>query len=147
MDTGGAPERLSSLPSWLLNQVAIPAQRLVAEALATQGVRRYHYALMAVLAERGATSQADLSRRTTIDRSDVVAAVSELSGRGLVRREQDVSDRRRNVVSLTEEGEVIIDELGRVLADVQNTLLAPLSAEERDQLAGLLTRLVNHHAH
>ena len=39
-----SPERLWKQPSWLINQVALPANRLVAEALAAHGLRRYHYA-------------------------------------------------------------------------------------------------------
>lgn len=147
MDKGEPAERLHGLPSWLINQAAIAAQRLVAEALGAAGLRRYHYALMAVLAERGATSQAELSRRTTIDRSDVVGAVNELEERGLVRRDPDTSDRRRNVVTLTPAGTETVARLDRVLADVQDTLLAPLSPEERETLVHLLARLVAHHTH
>lgn len=145
-DDGNTPGRLRALPSWLINQVAIPANRLVTEGLVRVDTRRHHYALLAALDEVGPASQADLSRRTTIDRSDMVVTVNELAEQGLVERTPDATDRRRNVVSITPAGRQRLRKLDRLLAKVQDELLAPLSAEERTQLIGLLTRVVDHHA-
>jgi DNA-binding MarR family transcriptional regulator len=141
-----APARVRSKPSWLLNQATVPANRLVAEALAGVDARRHHYVLLAALDEAGPASQADLSRRTTIDRSDMVAAINDLAERGLVARTPDAADRRRNVVTLTPAGRRQLRKLDTVLAGVQDDLLSPLEADERDLLIGLLTRLVDHHA-
>ncbi len=141
-----APARLRSLPSWLLNQAVLPANRLVAEGLASAHTRRHHYSVLATLDEGGRASQAALSRRTTIDRSDIVATVNELVERGLVERTPDPTDRRRNVVTITAAGRRQLRKLDRLLAKVQEELLAPLSPEERMQLVSLLTRVVDHHA-
>jgi MarR family transcriptional regulator, lower aerobic nicotinate degradation pathway regulator len=141
-----APARVRSKPSWLLNQATLPANRLVAEALAGIDARRHHYVLLAALDEAGPASQAELSRRTTIDRSDMVAAINDLAVRGLVERTPDARDRRRNVVTLTPAGRRHLRKLDGVLAGVQDDLLSPLAADERDLLIDLLTRVVDHHA-
>jgi DNA-binding MarR family transcriptional regulator len=138
--------RLRNLPSWLVNQVAIAGNRLVAEGLATVGRRRHHYALLAALDEAGPASQADLSRRIMIDRSDMVATVNELGDQRLVERAPDPTDRRRNVVTITPTGRKRLRELDRLVAGAQDELLEPLSAKERAQLIRLLTRVVDHHA-
>ena len=140
-----APARVRTKPSWLLNQGAIVANRLSGERLATAGARRYHYALLAALDEAGPASQAELSRRTTIDGSDMVETVNELAERGLLKRTADATDRRRNVISITVPGRRHLRRLDQLLADVQADLLAPLSAAERRQLVDLLTRLIEHH--
>jgi MarR family transcriptional regulator, lower aerobic nicotinate degradation pathway regulator len=139
-----APARVRTKASWLLNQAAIPANRLLNEALASVDARRHHYALLAALDEVGAASQAELSRRTTIDRSDMVATVNELADKGLVERSPDAVDRRRNVVTLTTAGRRHLRKLDRLLAKVQDDLLEPLSADERQHLVDLLTRVVDH---
>jgi len=139
-----APEGLRTLPSWLVNQVALLATRLVSDELATLGMRRYHYSLLTALDERGPASQADLGRRTTIDRSDMVATVNELVELGFVERTADPTDRRRNAVSLTTAGRRRLRQLDRRVAAVQDELLAPLSASERTQLVALLTRVIDH---
>jgi DNA-binding MarR family transcriptional regulator len=146
VDVSAVPARLRAQPSWLVNQVAIPANRLVGDALAEAGIRRHHYSLLAALDEFGPASQADLSRRTTIDRSDMVATVNELAADGLVERTPDPADRRRNVVTLTSTGRRRLRKLDDVLSSAQDQLLAPLSSKERTQLAALLTQLVDHHA-
>jgi MarR family transcriptional regulator, lower aerobic nicotinate degradation pathway regulator len=114
--------------------------------LAGVQARRHHYVLLAALDEVGSASQAELSRRTTIDRSDMVATVNELAERGLVQRAPDPTDRRRNVVTLTDAGHRHLRKLDTLLAKVQDDLLAPLSPDEREQLVHLLTRVVDHHA-
>jgi DNA-binding MarR family transcriptional regulator len=134
------------MPSWLINQAAIPATRLVSEGLGSRDQRRYHYAVLAALDETGPASQATLSRRTTIDGSDMVAAVNDLADQGLVQRRPDPSDRRRNVVTLTAAGRRRLRELDRLLATIQDDLLAPLSPTERQELVRLLTMVVDHHS-
>jgi DNA-binding MarR family transcriptional regulator len=144
-DVRRAPQRLRAQPSWLINQVALSASRLVTEGLARAGVRRHHYALLAALDEVGPASQAELSRRTTIDRSDMVATVNELVAGGYVERSPDPADRRRNVITLTPAGRRLLRKLDKLLADIQSDLLAPLSPAERATLTTLLTRLAAHH--
>lgn len=140
-----APERLRTLPSWLLTQAATPAHRLVSERLATVGARGYHFRLLATLDEFGPASQATLGRRSGIHLSDVVATLNELTDGGFVRRTPDPSDRRRNVITITPAGRRRLRKLADVLAAVQDELLTPLSESERGQLARLLTVLVEHH--
>jgi DNA-binding MarR family transcriptional regulator len=118
----------------------------VNEELARAGARKWHYAVLATLAEAGAASQADLSRRTRIYRSDVVAVVNELVDSGLVERSPNPADRRQNIIALTERGRQQLLRLDRLLVDVEDMVLAPLTQPERAQLARLLTVLVDHHA-
>jgi MarR family transcriptional regulator, lower aerobic nicotinate degradation pathway regulator len=141
-----SPAGLRTTPSWLLNQAAAHAGRLASAGFAAHDLRGYHFRLLASLAEDGPASQADLGRRCGIDRSDVVAAINDLAGRGLVVRAPDPADRRRNVISVTDAGVEEARRMGATVDRVQRDLLAPLSATEREQLRRLLTRLVHHHS-
>ncbi len=143
MDDDETPARLRAKPTWLISQVSARAHRLLAERLTAAGARGYHYRLLAALAEFGPSSQASLGRRTRMDRSDVVAAVSELAAAGLVERAADPADRRRNVITLTPRGTARLERLDQVLAAVQDELLAQLSGAERAELARLLTRVLD----
>ena len=137
-----APQRLQRLPSWLLSASALVGDRLVNEALATEGVRKYHFRVLVALSDDGPLSQADLGRRLSIDRSDMAAVVAELEQRGLVARARDDLDRRRNVVTVTAGGEDALARMDAAIAAAQDELLAPLAAPERQQLTELLTRLL-----
>jgi len=105
------------------------------------GLRSYHYRLLAALEEWGPVSQADLGRSTGIDRSDVVAVLNELERRRLIKRAVDPANRRRNVVSITPSGVKQLVVLDGIVSEVQERLLAPLSAADRRQLSRLLHRI------
>ena len=139
------PSRLLTKQSWLLSQTSVHAHRLLSQALAAAASSGYHYRLLAALEEFGPASQAALGRRTSMDRSDVVAALNDLAARGLVQRFPDPADRRRNTITITPAGTRQLRRLDRVLAGVQDQLLAPLSATERTQLTRLLSRILEHH--
>jgi len=133
--------RVADQPTWLLSQAHARASRILQAAFADAGFRGYQYRLMAALEQYGASSQADLSRRTGIDRKDVVHALNDLEKRGLVSRTPDRADARRNVVALTEAGGAELVRLDGIVAGVQDEVLAPLTVAERRQLRQLLGKL------
>jgi MarR family transcriptional regulator, lower aerobic nicotinate degradation pathway regulator len=141
-----APARLTDKPTWLISQVSTHAHRLLTERLAAAGARGYHYRLLAALEEFGPASQASLGRRTSMDRSDVVAAINDLASLGQVQRAPDPADHRRNVITITPAGTAHLKRLDGLLTDVQDELLAPLSPGERDQLTRMLSRVLGYHS-
>jgi MarR family transcriptional regulator, lower aerobic nicotinate degradation pathway regulator len=145
-DEANAPKRLRSLPSRLVNLAAGYAQRLAGERLATLDARKWHYATLAALEEFGPDSQSGLSDRTGIYRSDLVATINELTARGFVVRAPDPADRRRNAITLTEEGRRQLKRLDEVIAEAQDEFLAPLSAADRAELTRILKLIVEHHS-
>lgn len=102
--------------------------------------------MLASLQEYGPGSQAALSRRSGIYRSDMVGVLNELAERDLVERAPDPDDRRRNLITISAQGRGHLRRLDKVLDDLHDELLAPLSLAERDQFVQLLTPLVDHHA-
>ncbi|MGW0658251.1 MarR family winged helix-turn-helix transcriptional regulator [Streptodolium elevatio] len=139
------PRRLTAKPSWLINQLSVHSRRLVSDAFAAAGARGYHYRLLAALHESGPASQAELGRRGRVDRSDVVAAINELAAQGYVERTPDPDHGRRNRITLTPEGARRLRDMDDVLDQVQDDLLGPLSAGDREALTRLLGRVLAHH--
>jgi MarR family transcriptional regulator, lower aerobic nicotinate degradation pathway regulator len=146
MDEQQTPARLRALPSRMLSMVAGLADRLVSEGLAGADARKWHYAALVALSESGPASQAELSKRTGIYRSDLVAVLNELAERGFVERAPDPADRRRNVITVTEPGRRHLRRLDKLITSLQDDLLAPLTGPEREQLTGLLARILEHHS-
>ncbi|MCX4912154.1 MarR family winged helix-turn-helix transcriptional regulator [Streptomyces sp. NBC_00687] len=136
-----ALERIQSLPSWLVGRVAARARGLVAEALATEGLKLMHHAVLAASSEYGPLAQAELGRRVAVDPKDVVGILNDLQQAGLVLRAPDPDDRRKNAVTITPKGADVLTRCA-ALAEAANTeLLAPLTPDEQGQLTALLTRL------
>ncbi|MGH2584128.1 MAG: MarR family winged helix-turn-helix transcriptional regulator [Dehalococcoidia bacterium] len=135
------PARVRTLPSWLLAQAAWRSHLLVLHKLGTVGLRRHHYVLLTTLVEFGPATQADLGRRLGLDRSDMVAVVNDLEGRGLVTRNADPMDRRHKIVALTLAGVAMQGRLDALVHEANEMLLAPLSAEERIRFTDFVSRL------
>jgi len=134
-------KRVADRPTWLLSRANARAHRILRQAFEAEGVRGYHFRVLAALEEYGPSSQADLGRNTGIDRSDVVATLDDLAGRGFARRAADPADRRRNVVTLTEAGSAALERLDDVLGQTQEAVLQPLTRTERTTLVHLLTKI------
>lgn len=137
-------QRLWNLTSWLLNQAASQANRLVADHFGRPGVRA-RYAVLAGLEEFGPLSQAALSRRLGMDRGDLVAVLNDLEREELARRAPDESDRRRNAIRITPAGSRALHSLDGQVDAAQDEFLRPLAPDERAQIVGLLHRLLEHH--
>lgn len=137
------PDRIKDRPTWLLSRAYARSSAMLAAGFEKHGdgLRSYHYRLLAALDQWGPESQAALSRDTGIDRSDVTAALNELESRGLVTREVDPAHRRRNIVTLTPQGAAVLLRLDAVLDGIQEAVLAPLTAAQRRHFRELISRL------
>jgi DNA-binding MarR family transcriptional regulator len=138
-----APKRIRERPTWLISRAYARSHALLAAGFAASGtgLRSYHYRLLAALAEQGPASQAELGRSTSVDRSDVVAALGVLERLGLVQRAVDPANRRRNIVTITPDGSERLGQLDGVVDEVQERVLEPLSGSERRELTRLLGKL------
>jgi MarR family transcriptional regulator, lower aerobic nicotinate degradation pathway regulator len=137
-----APARIRALPSWLLGRAAARGHRLVAAALAAEGMRMMHHAVLSAVAELGPVSQAELGRRLRVDPKDMAAIVRDLHRDGLVERAPDPADRRRNAVTASAHGREVLTRTERLGDEANAELTAALTPAERDQLLALLTRIV-----
>ena len=140
-----APSRIRDRPTWLISRTYGRSHGLLNDGFAASGagLRSYHYRLLAALEESGPTTQANLGRNASVDRSDVVNVLAELEPRGLVQRTVDPTNRRRNIVTITRAGRKQLRELDNVIDAVQDRVLEPLTQTERRQLAKLLRKLLD----
>jgi DNA-binding MarR family transcriptional regulator len=133
--------RIDRTATRLLSRANARAQAIRLDAFAAAGSSGYVSRLLASIADEGEASQAELGRRTGIDPSDVVAALNEMSARGLITRERDPADGRRNLVALTRKGQAELRRLDAIVAGIQDAFLEPLSETERRQLVRILAKL------
>ncbi|WP_231591128.1 MarR family winged helix-turn-helix transcriptional regulator [Saccharothrix sp. ST-888] len=141
MSENETPPSLTALTTYLLSKVGKSARTRLAERLADHGVRLWHMAVLAALADFGPHAQRDLAARLGIDPSDVVKVIDELARAGQVERNRDTADRRRVSVTLTPAGRAALTALTAEATAVQDAVLAPLTEQERVQLHTLLTRI------
>lgn len=132
---------IQALPSWLVGRVAARGRSLVAEALAAEGLKLAHHAVLAATAEYGPVAQADLGRRLGIDPKDLVGLLNHLEGAGLVLRAPNPADRRKNAITLTPAGTATLTRCASLAETANAEFLSPLTPAERSTLMALLTRV------
>ncbi len=134
-------QHIQSLPSWLVGRVAARGRGLVADAVATEGLKLLQHAVLAAVAEYGPVAQAELGRRLAVDPKDMVGVLNHLQGAGHVLRSPDPADRRKNAVTVTPEGAAALARCAELAEAANAELLAPLDPDEQRQLMALLERL------
>lgn len=140
-DADRAPARLRGTAFWLLGRASLVARRRTTERLFGAGMQRGFYGVLSTLVEFGPAAQAEIGRRLRIDPSDIVAIVNDLVAEGLVTRERDPQDRRRNLVTATAAGRAALDRFDAAIATEEDALLETFTADERAQLLAFLHRL------
>ncbi|WP_033822704.1 MarR family winged helix-turn-helix transcriptional regulator [Kitasatospora sp. MBT63] len=134
-------QRIQSLPTWLIGRVAASGRGMVADAIAAEGLKLMHHAVLAATADYGPVTQADLGRRLAVDPKDMVGILNHLQAKGLVLRAPHPSDGRKNAVTVTPDGAAVLARCAALAEAANAELLAPLTRDEQKQLMALLTRL------
>ena len=84
----------------------------------------------------------DFSQHLMITSSGITKRLDKLEQAGLIRRDPDPADRRGTLITLTEAGRELIDTLTAAHLANERRILAALSQDEQDRLAGLLRKLL-----
>ena len=116
-----------------------------AEVFGRYGLTFGEYEVLAALMRSGAPHRmkpSELVGALVLSSGAMTNRIDRVEEAGLVERLPDPDDRRGTLVALTEKGRQVVDDA--VLAHLANEerLLGALSARERQQLAGLLRKLL-----
>lgn len=119
--------------------------RSIAECLAAEGLETWEFDVLGTLRRAGhprPLSAKELVAMTLVGSAAMTHRVDRLVSRGLVTREVDPDNRRRTLVSLTPEGLARVDRAVEAHVANEARLLSGLDAGEREQLAGLMRKLL-----
>jgi DNA-binding MarR family transcriptional regulator len=137
----GLPDVLTRYPGFLLSRMGMVAQKHFSARLETIGLTPRMWGALNVLEGAGPTTQHGLCKSTGMDPSSMVATIDELERQGLVERRAHPTDRRAHALHVTDTGRETLTRGRKIALAAQDELLAPLSAEEREQLRSLLLTL------
>ncbi|MCP2263795.1 MarR family winged helix-turn-helix transcriptional regulator [Promicromonospora thailandica] len=138
MDEQQVVERPTRRSGALVDYLARHLRRRSESALAPLGLRTRHLVALTVLRERTEITQRDLATVLVLDSTNVVGLLNELETRGLVERRRSAEDRRRHVVTLTDDGTTLLCRAETALAAVEDEVFAGLDPAQREQLHELL---------
>jgi DNA-binding MarR family transcriptional regulator len=109
--------------------------------LLTLGLKARSYAVLSLAASGLEPTQRELAEFLSLDASQIVALVDQLEKAQLVERHPAPTDRRTNVIVATAEGNQVYARARDVAQETEAESLAALSAEEREDLRRLLSKI------
>jgi DNA-binding MarR family transcriptional regulator len=127
--------------SYRLGTLGTIASNRFAAAVETLNLKPKHVGLMAALDGNSDAAQQDLAARLGVVPSLIVSLADHLERLGAIRRERDLTDRRRQTLTLTDRGRALLAECERAAAEVDATLTANLTPKQLEALQEALAVL------
>ena len=135
----------SEAPGHLIRRAQQLAVSIFMEETAGFDVTPVQFAILNALIDDPGEDQVTLSGRVAFDPATSGSVIGRLEAKGWVKREADPRDRRRKLLWTTPEGEQVALQMKRAVSRAQQRIVSPLDAQEREQLAVLLGKLVAGH--
>ncbi len=132
--------RLSDQVGYLL-RLASQRHAVIFQNLISHGLTPTQFSTMVRVAEQGAVSQNQLGRLAAMDIATIKGVVDRLKAKGLLQAASDPGDKRRSVISLTQAGNELMDQLYTDGLRISQETLEPLSLAEQKTLLVLLRKL------
>jgi DNA-binding MarR family transcriptional regulator len=140
LDATQRQDFLDRQPTYWLKRAYHALRRRVDEQLRPTGVSLSQRDALLTLRHHGPTAHGALAARLGLEQSSVSRLVESLSNRGLVVVCPAAHDRRRRVVSLTEQGGLVLQGTPGSSQLAGSILAAALSKGEREELIRLLRK-------
>jgi DNA-binding MarR family transcriptional regulator len=145
MKTQTLPAELVASSLFLLKRLGMTAKQRSVDEYERLGLNPYHHAILALLEGSAPETQAEIADALGYDRGTLVGLLDELEEQKLVERKRDPDDRRRQLVRITTDGKRTLGKLRALARRLEDEFLAPLDAEQREQLHALLLVLAGRH--
>ncbi len=136
------PEDWPSL-AFLIAQVGAHAASQFAERLRELNLAPRHAGILRILSATPGITQQTLAGTLRMVPSRLVVFIDEMEQRGLIERRENLDDRRRHALHITEKGRSTLKTIGRISREHSQALLAAITEDERWKLAAFLQRIAD----
>jgi len=130
--------------AFLLAQLGAHAAGRFANRIAHLGITPAHAGILRFIARTPSVNQQRLAKFLGVLPSRMVLLIDELADKGLVHRKRSTKDRRHSELVLTKKGERTLAKLSKIVVAHEADLCGALTREERDTLARLGRKIVQH---
>lgn len=125
---------------YLIKQVELAVRQALDDVVATAELTALQYTALTVLERHPGITSAELARNSFVRAQSMAEMVTVLLGRGLVSRERDERNRKQYLLSLSADGQRILDELHESVADIEARMLEGFDVGQTEILRTYLVR-------
>jgi DNA-binding MarR family transcriptional regulator len=125
---------------YLIKQVELAVRQELDDVVATADLTTLQYTALTVLQRHPGITSAELARNSFVRAQTMAEMITYLLGRGLVARERDENNRKQYLLTLTAEGQRVLDELQDAVADIEARMLEEFDGGQTEILRTYLLR-------
>ena len=127
----------------LIGELARRRYQAAEKSFATLGLNHTEARLLTLLHQnRGGATQDELGGKLTVDRTNAGRALQRLEQQGYILRRKDDTDKRANLVRLTDKGRRAVGEIGKLRRKIVQSFFGNLKEEEAGRVLELLKKAV-----
>ncbi len=125
---------------YLIKQVELAVRQALDDVVVAADLTTLQYTALTVLERHPGITSAELARNSFVRAQTMAEMVTYLVGRGLVARERDENNRKQYLLTLTSEGQRLLDELFDPVADIEARMLDGFDTGQTEILRTYLLR-------
>jgi DNA-binding MarR family transcriptional regulator len=125
---------------YLIKQVELAVRQSLDDVVANADLTTLQYTALTILERHPGITSAELARNSFVRAQTMAEMITYLLGRGLVARERDETNRKQYLLTLTKEGQRVLDELLDAVADIETRLLDGFDGGQTEILRTYLLR-------
>ena len=126
---------------YVLRRAQIAVFQMFFDAFAQAGIRIGQYSVLTIIEHNPGLSQTQVAEALGIKKTNFVAVIDTLEGRGLVRRAATPNDRRSYALFLTAEGRALMPRLHAISAEHEQQIIDRVGAGQHQRLFAPLRSL------
>ncbi|WP_321778550.1 MarR family winged helix-turn-helix transcriptional regulator [Sulfurimonas sp.] len=128
---------------YLINVLSLEMKQKLDAALKDKKVTVHQFGILLIIFKKKNLTQKDIANQTNGDEPATARLMNRLEEKGCIKRVVDKKDKRKRLVSLTNSGEKLLNELLPFAKAINESLTSALNQEEKTTLFSLLTKLVS----
>lgn len=136
------PGALDQLPGHAIRRLHQISTGIFHQEVNELGVTPLQYSVLQTVSEQPDIDQRTLAYFVALDASTTAGVVDRLEARGALVRKVSPNDKRMRLLSLTPDGEALLQQVIPAMLRAQALILAPLTARQREDFMHLLDKLV-----
>lgn len=122
----------------IMGKISKMSQDILQKNLSHLDIERSFYPILLIDAGNGITQQ-ELARELSCDKVQVVRIIDYLSTNGYVERVQNLTDKRKYELAVTEKAKKIIPDIHKAFTEISLVSMKGISENQRDELYTMLT--------
>ena len=127
-----------------LSAISKDGWRYTRNRLTHPGLTNAAYDVCGIVWQSGSTNQDNIAKALKMDKSSVAKVVNKCVNDGLIERRVNPSNRREYILTLTPQGQTIVQELVDIVEQWLVEAFSILSEEERTQFMSIVERIADH---